>query len=372
MAGPAPPPVFIFRGHKVGVTALVCHHTSTLYSGDEEGNIISWDLTTFKRLASYNNVCASKILSLKIIRLILDKTADSEILVIQTRNDGVHLNALDTLANTTQFPTYECLFSRGDAITLQHCQQAVLAYPSAIESHLVTVRYLGNDAKTLVSGSARRQDEDQKRREATIFDIKIQCLGATGNDEELFLFTAYEDGCVVMYSFDRSRVETVPELNVTGLKIELLRKFDFCISDFVSAFDVIRERYDSYTIICGSPKKELIFSTYSQTMEKTDEDIRTVVLNKTGTSAISIRPDQKLVVVGGWDNNIRVFSIKSSRHLATLKNHTKQVSNITFGEKNSNEGEYLMCCASLDGTISIYDIFNKLQANSGQTQITRT
>lgn len=353
MASPVPPPVFTFRGHQVGVTALVCHHPLVLYSGDEEGNIISWNLKTFKRIATWDNVCHGKILSIKIIQLVLDTSASSDILVIQTRNDGVHLNRIDTLKSITNFPTYQSLFSRGDAVTLPDRSEAILAYPSAIDSHLVTVRYLGNDAVTLMSGSAKRHDEDKKRRESAVFDIRIKSKGSA----EYNLFTAYEDGCIFVYRFSRLHVETVPELNVTGLRIEPIQKFDFGISDFVSAFDVL-DKSDNHLIVCGSPKRELIFLTCATGFDKKGEETNTVILNKPGVSAISIRPDEKLVAAASWDNSVRVFSMKSRRHLATFKNHTKQVSTIIFARTNPDEPRTLMCCSSLDGTISVFDVFN--------------
>jgi WD40 repeat protein len=352
MAGPVPPPIFTFRGHEVGVTALVYRPPSTLYSGDQEGNIMSWDLNTFKRTSTWKRVCCSKIMSLKIVQLKLG-TVSSDLLVIQSRSDGVHLNMLDSLENITKFPTYESLFSRGDALTLQEQGKVILAYPSSIESHLVTVRYLGDDAKTLISGSARRQDEDKRRRETAVFDIQVKSNGT----DDYILVAAYEDGCINMYCFNEGSTETVSELNVTGLKIIPLRKLDFGLQDFVSAFDVIDMGCDRFVIVCGSPKKELIFSNCPKSSDDKDDEINIVTLEKPGVSVVSIRPDHKLVAAACWDNKIRVLSLRTRRHLATIKNHMQQVSAIVFVEKIMNK-QHLMCCSSLDGTISVFDIFN--------------
>lgn len=371
-----PPPIFTLRGHKSGVTALAHVEPAILVSADESGSIILWDQVTFRRLVGYGNVCDSKILSLKVIRLNIN-SRDTDVLVVQSRNDGVLLLHCDecftspTPSETTEtilpaviakYATYESLFSRGDSLTIEN-NNAILAYPSSLASHLVTVRFLGQDALTVISGSAARTDKSTKQQQVTVFDINIrEDIQGQGRYS---LFVGYEDGRIVAYSFRRDQTETIPELNVTGLKIDVIRVLDLGLTDFVSAFDTTSHSGD---LVCGSAAKELRFINLDKNL---NPNIVAIKLSKPGTSVISIRPDSKLVAAGGWDNTIRLFSLKSKRLLVAFRNHVKQVSTILFIRKKDvatiddhqdkqlapAPSGFLMYCASLDGTISVFDIY---------------
>ena len=361
MTAKVPGPLFHFRGHKSGVTALASSNSS-LISGDEEGTIIIWNLSTFRRLKTWSRICTSKIQSLRIIKLKIDSVI-RDILVTQSR-DGVHLivcdysQVPDKPPIVDHFPTYDSLFSRGDATSIDE-NTAMLAYPSYLENYLVTVRYLGPDAKTLISGSANRSDSDSKKSHPNVFDIVI--LENPIQAQSHNLFVAYEDGCIVVYAVNPESTRKLPELNVTGLRIDVVKQFNFGISDFISAFDV-KLISDNYVIVCGCPKKDIMFSS-CPTDFASDEKTEKIVLKKQGSSAISIRDDLRLVAIAGWDNTVRLYSLKTKKHLATINDHLKQIHDILFVKKatenvsNSNSGNYLMYCASLDGTISVFDLY---------------
>lgn len=365
MTEKAPDPIFTFRGHSAGVTAVTSHELC-LISGDEDGTIIVWQLATFKRITTWNRICKSKIQSLRVIKLQLDSQGQN-ILVAQTRDNGVHLYILDLNKLDSQpeplvdFQTYESLFSRGDAVTISE-STAILAYPSSLESYMITVRYLGVDAKTIISGSAMRAEEVNMKSHQSVFDIVIRNNPRDTRSHELF--AGYEDGFIIVYSFSPERTKTIPELNVSGLDISIVRKINLGLTDFISAFDVMNVS-DKYIIISGSPSKELKFLELPQELIGEECVSSVVTVKRQGTSVIAIRPDYKLVATAGWDNTIRLFSMKSRKHLATLKSHTKQVSDIAFikisQDDNDNEdcasGDFLMTCGSLDGTISVYDIY---------------
>lgn len=375
--GRVPPPIFTLRGHTGGVTALCSarsNETNYLISGDQDGVIIIWDLSIFRQHKSIHTF-ASRIQS---IRAIQPKNDDDIYIVVQSRDNGlkiINLTYVITAAapdskkiTIAEYSTYESLFSKGDAITLDN-GQTLIAHPSALGRHLVTVRLLHQNGSTEISGSAQRDDERAKQN--TIFDIKLSPTKLLGI---YLLFVAYEDGGLCTFKLDLNSRITIPELNSTGLKIELIKKHDFGIKDFLSAFDVLQNE-DMYQIVCGSPSDKLIFAFHHWVENSIKSE--SVKLHRPGTSCISIRPDRKLVAVGCWDSSVRLYSMKSRNLLASCEHHTKQVQDIVFilhsrkslhemgvassgqlGKSESLDGDaHLLCCASLDGTISISDIY---------------
>lgn len=372
-----PPPLFTLRGHNSGVTALTsCKVDEITYiiSGDQDGIIIIWDLSILRKHVCLENIFSSRIQSLKVIKL-----GQIQTLFAQSRNQGVTILNLEKIISGKEqdvespqklasFPTYEGIFSRGDAINTSD-GRAIVAHPSCLDNFLVTIRLLNSLYHTELSGTAQRYDQNSSKK-PTVFDM---CLKRT-QGEDYLLFVAYEDGCICSFSFRTDSTTSLPELNSTGLKIDLVQEFDFGVRDFISAFDITFSS-DKLTIVCGSPQDELIFCSQSS-QQTSGPDLHKVKLKRQGVASASIRPDDKLVAVSGWDNSVKLYSMKSRKLLASLTNHLKQVQNIIFVERpcnidgqnyspgNSiqskldlNENKYLLCCASLEGTISISAIY---------------
>lgn len=373
MSNKVPQPIFTLRGHNVGVTALTYYSTTSwpyLVSGDEEGSICIWDLAVFRRLVVYPNIAKSRVQSLKVIKL---KVAEGQhdIIFIHSRNHGILLldlsKSLEPLCHPeptllAKYDSFESLFSRGDAIAGSD-GTAVLAYPSCLENYLITIRILGEDAQTLISGNASRNNEV---RNCPVFDISIK----EESQQRYFLFAAFEDGCLVTFSFGPNLTKTVPHLNCKGLDVQQIKKFDLGIGDFISAFDLMLSEDNHLSAVVGSPLKQLMFLDASLDEDSKFETPTHVPLKRQGVSAITIRPDGKIVAIACWDSTVKIFSIRSFKLLACMRHHLKQVHSILFYEKSSQphdgdpredrnkiESRYLMCCASMEGTISISSIY---------------
>lgn len=339
MSNKVKPPISTLRGHVTGVTALYSiPNANTLLSGDEEGKIIVWDLSIFRKLTELPKFGDSRVQTLRVVKLTVNHEP-KDVLIAQYRNEGVFIVTLNLEEPKilAKHPVYESLFSKGDAISICDNMKAILAYPAYLENYLVTVRILGEDAQTLISGTAKRNS-----LQITIFDIKVLSL-----EERHLIFVGYEDGCICMYSFVMT--ETTP------LTIDLIKTVDLGTKDFVSAFDVMMKN-NKIIAVCGSPLGELKFVDIST------DSIDAVKLKKHGVAAISIRQDKRLVAVSCWDETIRLYSTKSMKPLAVLKHHLSQVQDLLFFEtSNVSDGEskveYLLCCASLEGTISISKIY---------------
>lgn len=349
---------------------------SYLISGDEEGTLIVWDLSTFKQVAKYVKISKSIIQSIKDVNIIVGDRR-SIVLVVQSRNDGVQVLDFHDKANRTvklapnvlaSYPTHDSLFSRGDALSTRD-GSAILAHPSLLENHLVTIRVLGRDAKTVASGTAGQDKHIVKK--FPLFDIKIIKNSEKAIDEERYhLFTAHEDGFMHIHEFQLNTTKTVPFLNSEGIDVKLTRRIDLGFKDFVAAYDIIRSKVsdeddDNYLIVAGSPGKYLCFMKCSAKFDA-EPDIHRIRLRTNGVSAISLSPDMRFVAVASWDKSVKLFSTEEHKLLAKLDQHTKQVQAILFAPKPAtslmdlsliSEAGYnnkqMICCASQDGTISI-------------------
>lgn len=78
--------------------------------------------------------------------------------------------------------------------------------------------------------------------------------------------------------------------------------------------------------------------------------LSSLILPFPGCNSVSIRPDGKLFVTGGWDCKLRFFSLKSLKLLAVLDYHFDSINDVKISEEN-------ILAASSDGTISVWTLF---------------
>lgn len=79
-----------------------------------------------------------------------------------------------------------------------------------------------------------------------------------------------------------------------------------------------------------------------------------------GTSIITIRPDAKIMAVGGWDSRIRLYSWKTLKPLAVLNQHKDTVHDISYSIERikAYDNKFIMATAAKDGYIALWDIYN--------------
>lgn len=359
--------LFTLRGHNVGVTALVqCAYDNVacLISGDREGSLILWDLITFKKITSYAKICSSQVQSLRVVRLNV-ANKEQQIIVAQSRNDGLYLFESTTkgLKQLANYATYEALFSRGDSLSRKN-STAILTYPSCISNHLVTVRLIGDEGSTIHSGSAQRFHEEDSKT-APVFDIVIREV----EESRYVLFVAYEDSTICAFYINLDDMVHVPVIKTSGLNIKLVRKFVLDFKDFITSFDV-RPVGNNYYIICGSPTKDIHIIEAPIALESSvAEAIDKIPLRKRGVSSVIASPDCQIAAIACWDSSIILYSIPLKNVIATLHHHTKQTQDLIlldtsitcdpFDTESSHSTNYctqyrfLLCCASMDGTISL-------------------
>ncbi|XP_006608647.1 guanine nucleotide-binding protein subunit beta-like protein 1 [Apis dorsata] len=85
-----------------------------------------------------------------------------------------------------------------------------------------------------------------------------------------------------------------------------------------------------------------------------------ITITNPGTSIITIRPDAKIMAVGGWDSRVRIFSWKSLKPLAVLTQHKDTVQDINYSIQGIKvyDNKCIMATAAKDGYIALWDIYN--------------
>jgi WD40 repeat protein len=79
-----------------------------------------------------------------------------------------------------------------------------------------------------------------------------------------------------------------------------------------------------------------------------------------GISALKIRTDKKCLVAGTCDGIVNIFSWKSLRKLATLRDHRGEITDIAFSNGPiDNFKSNIMAFSSIDGGVSLWDIYYK-------------
>lgn len=73
-----------------------------------------------------------------------------------------------------------------------------------------------------------------------------------------------------------------------------------------------------------------------------------------GFNDVKIRPDDRIAVTAGWDNNVRIFNMKTLRPLAILAYHRNSVHCVEFCEN------YLLAAGSKDHNISMWDVYRNV------------
>ncbi|XP_054001009.1 guanine nucleotide-binding protein subunit beta-like protein 1 [Hylaeus anthracinus] len=110
--------------------------------------------------------------------------------------------------------------------------------------------------------------------------------------------------------------------------------------------------------IIGSPSDQLQVFTLSESQVLRNKT--KITLKNSGTSVIVIRPDSKIVAVGGWDSRVRIYSWKSLKPLAVLDQHRDTVHDIAYSlmRLDTRNDKYVMATAAKDGYIALWDIYN--------------
>lgn len=312
MAVLPPDPLFCLKGDMECVHSMCflsnysSEQTATLLASTERGFVYFWN-TDINRLLTKEKFGES-------IQCIHSKSTD---LIVQDKEGSVKLFRYDESKYNV---AYESSWSGG------FCKSVLVGNKLYIPQETGVIDVIDIATWMIL-----------QRLNPDVTDVKkgsIMCMEAAQIDGRPYLFVGYESGHLLLWCCQ------------TGQVLSHIQLPD-CVTTIT---------FDSGTArgICGCPTNILhVFQINKQSVISVKCTI--TVPTASGCSVVKLRPsDCKIVVAGGWDGRIRVFSWKSLRQLATLDEHRgASISDVQFhGRIFAASG------GTPDGSISLWSLYN--------------
>lgn len=326
MSKPAPDPVFVLRGAKSPVMSVAFLQPSEggkvekLAAGTQDGDMLIWDLKTKCVVKEWSSNSSSSVQWLYSHSL--------EELWAHERHCSIKVWDISASVPQVkvQYPISEYLgFSQSHFTTLDN-YRSLLAIPGPNQEG-VTVWDVDTKAKV-----CSLLPPDPPKCGSL---MQVRWVKAARNNS---LLVAYESGHISLWNWENSSIIT--EVHVS--ENPLCLTFDDNIQ-----IGIIGTASEKVFIFCIS--SELIMSV-----------VKELCITNAGLSSCIIRPDGKLLVTGGWDSRIRVFSNKKFKPLAVLHYHKKTIECLAYSPCDVEHFGlgFLLAAGSSDKSISLWNVFN--------------
>lgn len=113
---------------------------------------------------------------------------------------------------------------------------------------------------------------------------------------------------------------------------------------------------DSGKGICGTESESVIVFKINSNFDFTVEN--SLLLKNPGVSAVAIRPDRKIVVLGCWDGSVRIYSWKTSKILGVLTEHLETINALCYSSRPiSMWNSIILAAASKDKSVSLWSFY---------------
>lgn len=318
MAVLPPDPVFCFKSdmghiHSICYSVKSDNYISHILAATEKGIVYFWDLET-NRLQHKQEMGES----IQAIHCIED------IIITQEKSGIVKIWASDTGAYEIT-ETYECAGG--------FCKSIVIKDSLVIPQDKGTLDILNirTDSKTF---KMQKHLVPEKECFGNLMALEKSIVNG-----KLYLLGGYETGDVVLWSFDTGEV-------INSAKLQ----------DQITSLS-----FDPFTCrgVCGAASNILqIFN-----IDKKSYEIKVkceITLTNEGCNVLQFRHDGKLLVCGGWDGRVRLYSCRTLRALAVLTEHKSAITDVQFSPHiikywNSK----IMAVSGADGTISLWNLYNE-------------
>ena len=293
-------------------------HQGELLAGTTTGEVLSYNTNTWRELHRQKVFQAGGVLWLDLVEV-----EGQETLVSQGRFEAVKLlrrtgEAGGAWLELASFAISHSGFCAGYLHRLQ--SDLVLAVPSDQSKVLVS---------RLVQTFIRPLCSLLKAEAGTVMTI-AQAEADTGR-----LLAGYENGEIVLWDWNT---------NSQVLSVNLAPAIGTIMS-------LTWDREKRLGAVVGSEDKVVVL----------DQELEVVTERKVTNSGLSsalVRADGKILVTGGWDGRLRVFSwLKPHKlkPLAVLQFHQEAVTSLSSCE--SPGGKHLVVAGGKDGKISVWDIY---------------
>lgn len=383
-----PIPSYIFRGHQAAIHALHFYHANHfLASGDSDGWIIIWRLTTRRPAAAWK-AHDGNVMGIKdwgSTRLITHGR-DHKLRVWQVRDED--LNQLSTklpadgclsaeaaqpwLVHSLEVNALNfCAFSicidadtrTNDMDTSNEFQPLLLASPNGLDNGGMDVFQLPSEQRVSKLQSDKNSNAGMVMSTRIFYDSAIN---------RLMLVMGYEDGQIAVYA--RKNQNVMPVWIWERLASSKPH------TQPVLSLDVSP---DHTFILTSSADATLAKFTMPDGVLGPIDPHKTNKTKHAGQQDLSIRSDGRVFATAGWDKNIRVFSAKTLKELAVLQWHQEGCYAIAFADVDpsttntetsqavvSNAMEkfkrdrdekihntHWLAAGSKDGKISLWDVY---------------
>ncbi|KAJ3145835.1 Guanine nucleotide binding protein (G protein), beta polypeptide 1-like [Geranomyces variabilis] len=339
---PPPDPLYVLRAHGADVTA-VCflHNDLYLASGDVEGKVIIWSMTTRRPVQKWQ-AHTSGILAVHQI--------PGDRLLSHGRDDQLHIWDLSKLGSETTdvgvlLPEFTLLVN-----SLNFCGAAVLLMPATAET-LVALPGIDENAAIDIYNLTRKEYHRQGLMVSNAAKDTGLCMCLRvfhDQSGEVLLAAGYESGVVIIWDVQSGEARQSGKLH----------------EEPVLSLDIAP---DASMGVAGGADTKIVrwrLDTASETRNAALEVLGEQTLPARGTAAVRIRPDGKIVATGSWDSSIRIFSAKTLKPLAVLQAHRQNINCLCFaGEGRTAETKMtttpanMLAVGSKDGSITLWSIY---------------
>jgi len=167
-------------------------------------------------------------------------------------------------------------------------------------------------------------------------------MSAAYHSDDLLL-AAYENSDIFLWNWKSNTVVYRINIPVCGTLMSL-----------------VYDKERNYAVAAGSDKSLVVLDCSEKSSIKI---LKEGNITNGGVGMLGIRPDKLLLVAGGWDSRIRLFSWKHPdrlKPLAVLEFHSQAVECLSFTERQILSGrtrKNLFAAGGKDGKISLWGIY---------------
>ncbi|KAK3925877.1 Guanine nucleotide-binding protein subunit beta-like protein 1 [Frankliniella fusca] len=305
---PPPDPKFVLRGEMGPVSSIEFMSNDTLYAGTQDGKVHVWDLHSNRRKSSFqagNSVC----IALK---------AYQNCIITQIKGEGVSSwTSSDSFKLEFKYENPYIGFCKMEMEGLNDCCWLFLPAENS------EVKVLDLKSRKIVKTFGCLPV-----KVGEVMVVKPLRFGNTS-----YLLVGYESGDV--YLWDVMKGCSVSKFKIDNVPMAI-------------DFDAVKRKG-----ILGTESESVIIFKIDDDNQFSTEKL--LVLTNPGVSAVTIRPDKKIFVLGCWDGNLRVYSWKTYRMLAVLTEHEESINALSYSPMVIPLwGSILLAAASKDKKISLW------------------
>lgn len=197
-----------------------------------------------------------------------------------------------------------------------HPASPLVAIPHTLDSGFIDVIRLSPEERIARAvGQADIQSNGSRAQRAPMC-MSMQLLEPKSREERFRIISGYEDGFIRSWSIRQD--------GSSDLKWEL-RKHNESIMSSACSQD------KTFAVSVGADD---IIAMYN--LNQKDQPAKISKSRGMGHASVAIRKDGKLIAVGGWDGNVRLFD-NDLQHSASLRYHKDTVQAVAFAEISSIE-----------------------------------